>query len=213
MNEQEQYNIGILAYGSFIDNPGKEISELEISRIKCETPFNVEFARKSSKRGNAPTLIPVQEGGSKVNAVIIILKQDTKLELAKSILWRREIHKIDSNDKYIHIDNPGKNKVIVKTLNQFMNVKTVLFTSIQSNIEEKLTGELLAELAINSILGNAGDLKMDGLRYLLATKFNGIETALSSEYENQILLKTKSINLEKAIEKLDSYRITKTEFQ
>lgn len=37
------------------------------------TPFAVEFARKSIKRGGAPTLVPVADGGSPVLAQILIL--------------------------------------------------------------------------------------------------------------------------------------------
>ena len=51
--------IGILAYGSLIDDPGREIEPLIIRRLKgVETPFQIEFARSSSTRDGAPTLIP-----------------------------------------------------------------------------------------------------------------------------------------------------------
>jgi hypothetical protein len=36
--------IGTLAYGSLIANPGPEIESAIIHRIKCKTPFKVEFA-------------------------------------------------------------------------------------------------------------------------------------------------------------------------
>lgn len=63
-SSNSQYPIGILAYGSLINNPGDELAPLIIERIPCMTPFNVEYARLSLTRDNAPTLIPVQGEGS-----------------------------------------------------------------------------------------------------------------------------------------------------
>lgn len=206
MTEDKNHILGILAYGSLIDNPGEEISEIEVERIQCETPFSVEFVRTSSTRGNAPTLIPVEQGGQKVKAVVIVLNHKTNIESAKSILWRRELHKTDRTKNYAHSDNPNPNKVVVKTLKDFMSIQTVLYTSIGRNINQELTSKLLADFAINSILSNAGQEEKDGLRYLLSAKRNGIVTALSTEYENQILIKTDSRSLEQAIEKLDRKR-------
>jgi cation transport regulator ChaC len=207
MSESNKHLIGILAFGSLIDNPEKEISDVEIERVLCETPFKVEFARTSATRSNAPTLIPVEIGGEKVNAVIIVIDPKTDINAAKSILWRRELHKTDLTENYLHSANPGPNKVVVKTLTDFMSVQTVLYTSIGSNISQKLTGELLAEFSINSILAKAGQEEKDGLRYLLSAKRNGIATLLSEEYENQILRKTNTNSLEEAIEKLDRKRM------
>lgn len=202
-----KYDLGILAYGSLINNPGEEIKSLEIDRIKCVTPFKVEFARKSSTRGNAPTLIPVNEGGGYVNAVIIVLKQGTELAKAKSILWRRECHKVNSDAEYREAKNLTPNKVVVKTIDHFMDVQTVLYTSIGRNIEQELTGELLADLAIASILGDAGEAKKDGLRYLQSAMQNRIITPLTDDYVRNIIQKINAKTLEEAIEILDRKRI------
>lgn len=207
MTQQTKYQLGVLAFGSLIDNPGQEISEIEIDRIECETPFNIEFARTSSTRGNAPTLIPVDQGGRIVKAVIIVLRDDVTIEAAKSILWRRELHKNSRTETYTHTDNPTPNKVVVKSLDNFMNVQTVLYTSIGSNINQTLTGELLADFAIGSIMTKAGHEEKDGLRYLLSAKRNNIVTELSADYESQILAKTNTITLEQAIEQLDRKRM------
>lgn len=207
MTEKKSHIIGILAFGSLIDNSGQEVSELEIKRIACETPFNVEFARTSSTRGNAPTLVPVEMGGQKVKAVIIVLKPDTDINTAKSILWRRELHKTNRTENYTHSNNPNPNKVVIKTLTDFMNVQTVLYTSIGCNITQPLASELLAAFSINSILSKAGQEEKDGLRYLLSAKRNGIVTTLSEDYENQILIKTETKCLEQAIEALDKKRM------
>jgi hypothetical protein len=200
------YRIGILAYGSLIDYPGIEISEIEIDRIVCETPFKVEYARSSSTRCGAPTLIPVDEGGKKVKATIIVLNPETNIKNAESILYRRELHKTNRHESYTHSDNPSVNKVIIKSLTNFNGVENVLYTSIGCNIQQTLTGELLADLSIKSINLQAGIDEKDGLRYLLSAKRNGIVTGLSDEYEKHILLKTETENLEQAIEKLDRKR-------
>ena len=42
----------------------------------------------------------------------------------------------------------------------------------------------------------------DGISYLIAAKENGIETALSADYEAEILKKTKCASLEEALENL-----------
>ena len=82
-------NIAILAYGSLIDNPGPELSRWIVDRGFVETPFRVEYAWASRKRGGAPTLIPVTEGGSKVPAVLLILAPTLLESEAKDMLWMR----------------------------------------------------------------------------------------------------------------------------
>ena len=82
----EKYKIGILAYGSLIDDPGIEIKPLIIDRIKCITPFKVEYARKCIKRGFGPTLVPYTKAGCKVNASILILNNVKSLEEVTSLL-------------------------------------------------------------------------------------------------------------------------------
>ena len=62
-------SLGILAFGSLIDNPGAEIEAALVGRkLKIRTPFGVEFARSSTKRGGAPTLVPMEQGGTPVVA-------------------------------------------------------------------------------------------------------------------------------------------------
>ena len=208
MTEKQNFRLGILAYGSLIYDQGYEILEVTTnSPIKCETPFNVEYARKSKTRGYAPTLIPVNNGGSKVNAVILVLKDEIDVESAKSILARREKRDYGRTAIYKETVNPGVNQLVIKTLMNFMKVETVLYTSFGSNIDQPITGEILADLAIQSILSEAGRDERDGVRYLLAAKLNEITTVLSEEYENQILSKTETKSLEEAIEQLDRKRM------
>jgi hypothetical protein len=195
-----------LAYGSLIDNPGYEIEIHEVERIKCVTPFKVEFSRLSSVRGGAPTLIPVSDGGNCVSAQIILLANDVSIDEAKSILYRRELNKVNSKDIYVHKTKPGKNTVEENTLNDFCNVESVLYTSIACNITETITPEFLASNAIKSILTSAGEEKRDGIRYLRNAKKIGIMTLLTPDYEKQILLMTGMSTLDEAIQKLDLQR-------
>lgn len=64
--------IGILAYGSIISDPGQEILSCTSKReFGIKTDFRVEFARKSASRCNAPTLAVVSDGGSTSMAVFL----------------------------------------------------------------------------------------------------------------------------------------------
>jgi len=55
-----------------------------------ETPFPVEFARTSSSRDGAPTLVPVERDGSPVRAVIFALDSEVMASEGADLLWRRE---------------------------------------------------------------------------------------------------------------------------
>ncbi|PZR11255.1 MAG: hypothetical protein DI539_20820 [Flavobacterium psychrophilum] len=191
--------VGILAYGSLIDNPGIELGPLVVDRISCETPFKVEFARISASRDNAPTLIPVLEGGKFIKAQILVLNEGVAIESARSMLWRRERHIVNVSKNYSRPRNPGVNTVLVEEIHDFHGIPNVLYTSIGKNIEQPITPKLLAEYAIASIRAGAGAKGLDGIRYLLAAKRNGIITAHSVAYENVILKMTKSTSLEEAI--------------
>ncbi|MEO7046654.1 MAG: hypothetical protein ABI091_15220, partial [Ferruginibacter sp.] len=155
MEIQKPRKIGILAYGSLIDNPGEELSPLIVERIECTTPFNIEFARLSSTRSNAPTLVPVTLGGRKVRAVLLVLKNDTPVDVAESMLWRRERHKTTSKENYKRPANATKKSVLVETLKDFEGVGTVLYTSLQQNMGLFAKPEYLAHFGIKSILSAA----------------------------------------------------------
>jgi hypothetical protein len=48
-----------LAFGSLIDNPGAEMEAALVGRkLNVRTPFGVQLAHSSTKRGGAPTLVP-----------------------------------------------------------------------------------------------------------------------------------------------------------
>jgi hypothetical protein len=208
----EKSNLGILAYGSLIDDPGIELAPLIIDRIPCETPFKVEFARISVSRNNAPTLIPVQEGGKFIKAQILVLNEVVKIETARSMLWRRERHITDVSQNYLRPKKSGVNTVLVEEIQDFCGIQSVLYTSIGRNIDQPVTPKVLADYAIASILSGAGAQELDGVRYLLAAKKNEIITGLSEEYEDEILKATKTESLADAIQTLDSQRRDKEIF-
>jgi hypothetical protein len=196
--------IGILAYGSLIDDPGKELSPLICDRIlNIMTPFSVEFARSSSSRGGAPTLIPTEEGGAPVLGVILVLCPQVDVQRAEDLVWRRETRNECSNMHYIRPANPGPDAVIVERLRNFANMETVLFTKIGANIKDR-TPEYLGDLAIRSARRKAGAKRMDGISYLISVKKQGIRTPLMQDYEANIIQKTKARTLEEAYYKIRS---------
>ena len=194
-------NIGILAYGSLIEDPGDEISPLIKKRIKnIKTPFKIEFARTSKSRDGAPTLVEYDDG-SIVNGQILILKDNVTLNEAKSLLWRRETRNEGISKQYTEVENPSPNKVMVKEIKNFKEVDIVIYTSIRSNIES-VTANELSNLAIESVKKEAGRNKKDGISYLISVKRQGIVTPLMEAYEKAILDKMGCSTLENALNKI-----------
>jgi cation transport regulator ChaC len=188
--------IGILAYGSLIEDPGERITQLLINRIDTVTPFPVEYARTSRTRGNAPTLIPF-ESGAQVKAQILVLRAETSVQVASNILYQRETRQTERNYARPNETNITSGTVLVEELTNFENIKTVLYTKIGSNIPN-LTAHYLATNAIASARGSAGETRKDGISYLINAKRNGIETSISGSYEEEILRLTESNSLEDA---------------
>jgi hypothetical protein len=194
-------HLGILAYGSLITSPGPEIASVTVERIKnVETPFKVEFARKSKTRGYAPTLIPVDSGGARVKAEILVIRDDFAPDLAADMLWRRETRQT-GRQRYRRPDVIGRNDVIVETIHDLSGVRTVLYVKIGQNID-RLSARTLAELAIHSVQTAApGD---DGITYLMDVKRCGVETPLTRGYESEILSQTRTRTLRDAVNQLRS---------
>ena len=193
--------IGILAYGSLIDEPGPEIGPVIDYHLEDETPFRVEFARESRTRGGAPTLVPVEEGGSTIKAIILVLKEYVSEEEAKDMLYRREINKTCSQKKYDPPDPcvPKGDRVCIEEDNEnFPDLELVLYTKIAPT--PNLTPEKLASLAIKSARSKFGAQRRDGISYLIDIKSRGNKTPLMDKYEEKILDSTKTSNLEEAWE-------------
>ena len=188
-------SIGILAFGSLIDHPGVEIEAAIVGRkANIQTPFGVEFARSSVKRGNAPTLVPVREGGSSVPATILIVSLSE--QEAKDCLWRREVNRVGQSGHYVSYAAPGPNRLIIDRHADLGGVSTVLSARFAPTITP-LTAERLAYLAIESArIERTG---RDGVSYLIDAKRNGIVTPLSLAYEQEILRRTGASDLAAAL--------------
>ena len=191
--------IAILAYGSLIEDSGTELEPLICERFEdVETPFSVEFARTSSTRDGAPTLVPVKVGGATVKkGVLLVLNATVDRTRAEDLLWRRETRNEFSNKHYSRPNNPGADHVLIEHTEDLAGVKTVLFTKIGANIE-RLTPESLADLAICSARREAGAKGTDGINYLASVIKQGIQTPLLPEYKAAILRKTGADDLDEA---------------
>ena len=194
--------IAILAFGSLIEDPGKELCpRIRECNKGIKTPFSIEFARSSRLRDGGPTLIPVDGGGCPVNAVLLVLDPAVELAEAMDLLWRRETRKEFSGKRYVRPANPGSNRVLVECLKNFHDFDVVLYTKIGANIEV-LTADRLAELAICSARGEAGANRKDGISYLASVLRQRITTPLTPCYKAAILRKTRARDLDEAHKKI-----------
>lgn len=192
--------IGILAFGSLRTNPGRELSAATLDRCPAITPFPVEYARYSSTRGGAPTLVP-HAAGSTVKAEIMVLRENVTLQDARDMLWRRERHRVCSGERYEPSANPGPNQVIVRELGDFAGLETVLYTDFTD--EGKIANPdpiELAEKAIQSV--KKAKPCYDGITYLIDAKAAEIVTPLTPKYEAEILRLTGASDLTEARERV-----------
>ena len=200
---RRRMRIGILAYGSLISNPGPEIGP-RVRRVEpMRTPFKVEFARSSTGRNGAPTLVPVKTGGDRANAVVLVLDDSVTPKDAHDMLYRREADKIGTKESYVARGNPGPDTIVIKELAAAHGAERILYTEIRATIED-LTPEHLADLAVKSARAEAGTCGRDGITYLRDAKEAGIETPLTAAYESEILKETGTATLNEAIQKLTS---------
>lgn len=189
-------SIGILAYGSLIDDPGAELAALVVeTRTGILTPFRVEYARSSRKRDGGPTLIPLDSGGQ-VQGALLVLKPEVTLSHATDVLYRREIGRVGSDKRYSSTD-AGPDRVQVERMSNLFGIDAVLYTSIPANIKP-LTAQELARLAVESARGRAGAREGDGISYLRRAVEHGIITPMTPEYLQQILEITGTTDLRSA---------------
>ena len=121
-------NIAILAFDSLTESPGKELSRHIAGRVdEIRKPFKIEFARSSSLRDGAPTLVPVDDGGDCVDAVLLELSPKVELAYAKTLFWRRETRKESTKEQYEHPAEPGNNKVLSSVLR--IGITSMLFST------------------------------------------------------------------------------------
>ena len=187
-------NVGILAYGSLITDPGDEILAVR-TRIteNIATPFPVEYARSSAGRGGAPTLVPFERGCPVQSQLFLV---DTSVEDAADRLYRREINAVGSRRRYQHKTNPSDKDVIVDRIESFLGVSLTLYTRIAATIVDP-TAERLADLAIGSVA--KADKGRDGITYLINAISAGIQTPLTEEYAAEIMRRVNANTLEEAL--------------
>lgn len=195
---QALHSIGILAYGSLIADPGAEIEPLIARRIATHTPFPVEFARLSSTRGGAPTVVP-HSSGQPVRAEVLVLIDGVSLDETRSLLWRRETRKEGSGRAYPA--SGAANAVVIEDSPGFCGLEHVLYTDFNPRGKIPCPAPVaLAEAAISSV-GRAAPGK-DGISYLLGLLEAGIETALTPQYTAEILARTGTSSLDEALLRL-----------
>jgi hypothetical protein len=184
--------IGILAYGSLLDDPGPEFANA-VRRVEdAETPFRVEFARKSEKRDGAPTLIPVEPGGETVPAGVLVLKDEVAEVCACEMLYRRETR---PNRRR----RPKRRPDWIRSVVHLGSVDMCLYAAFGCNLEsDERPPAGLAQLAIKSAKLAAGAERRDGISYLEAVKHRGVETPLMADYEHEILKQTDARSLSDA---------------
>ena len=195
--------VGILAYGSLIDDPGEEIFPHIVDRLSVVTPFMVEFARSSRTRGGAPTLVPVKVGGDKVKATVLVLEETVTPIQATNMLYRRETNRVSNFDIIYDPKSSSKDatKIVSLTGKDAFGLSVVLYTHLNANIEP-LTPDHLAKLAVQSAQTEAGKNKRDGISYLINVIENENQTPLTPDYRQAILKKTGSTSLMEAWNKL-----------
>ena len=195
--------IGILAYGSLISDPGNEIGPLIVRRNATKSPFPVEYARLSHRRGGAPTLAP-HPAGKPVRAEILVLPDSVPLDEARTHLWRRETRNEGSDRTYEVSSSP--NALIVRDVAGFCGLDHVLYTDF--NPAGKIrhpNPHGLAEAAVASIA--AAPPGKDGVSYLMERLSEGVVTPLTARYQEEILTMTDAWSLAEALGLLRAGRI------
>lgn len=193
--------VGILAFGSLILDPGPELQRRIVERIKVKTPFAVEFTKYSKTRGGAATLAPVTRGGRPVDAIILVVDNELSAEEATDMLWRRETHHVGDGGQYRATRSPRA--VRVRRLRAYEGVACVLYTDFYTRGKiRNPKPKTLACRAVRSV--QQTEAGKDGISYLMQAICSGISTPLMNDYQNEILRITDSKSLTSALEKLRS---------
>jgi hypothetical protein len=185
-------SVGIVAFGSIVDEPGPELEAVTVRRVSVQTPFAVEFARSSRTRDGGPTLVPVNEGGAAVGAVVLVLDDSIGETKARWLLYRRETRRTSESE------GSGPPPVgWIAAVERFGGVETCIYTALPANIDP-LTVARLAQLAVDSAVARAGATRRDGISYLEQQKERGLSTPLMPGYEVAILARTDARDLSEA---------------
>lgn len=191
--------VGILAYGSLLEDPGGELAPLIVEKISgTQTPFRIEFSRSSPMRGGAPTVVPVENAGASVLGTVLVLREGIPPGEARDLLWRREIRREGTGQRYSKPAGNDPDQMIAEGLAGFAGVDLVLYARFGATLFDP-TPEELAQLAIRSVSTEAGRKGLDGISYLISIKRQGIVTPLMPAYEQAVLKRTSAASLEDAL--------------
>ena len=197
--------LGILAYGSLIEDPGFEIEPHIVERMPgIETPFRIEFVRTSRIRGGGPTVVPVEKGGAPVRGMVLVLHERITMENALDLLWRRETRNEGTTLRYEKPTRSDPDKMIAVELRNFAGLDIVLYARFGATLTDPTPDEL-ADRAIRSVSTEAGQRGRDGISYLMSLKRQGIVTPLMAGYEQAILTRTSAASLEAALAELRKF--------
>lgn len=192
--------IGIIAFGSLLPAPGREIAAATVAITFGVTPFPVEFARQSKSRDFAPTLVP-SEVGSPVRCGVIALDDGMTLQEARDMLFRRESNNEGSGKS--EADRPRS--WIKEWPGGLGPAEIALYTALEDDLKDA-TPEQLAEKAIASARAASGRQCRDGISYLAAALDQGVRTPKSAAYEQAILDQLGAATLREALEMVRGLR-------
>lgn len=191
--------VGILAYGSLLEEPGGELAPRIVERMPgTQTPFRIEFFRASPMRGGAPTVVPVENAGAAVRGTVLVLDKSVSIEDARDLLWRRETRREGTAQRYREPVGTDPNQMLAVELPDFAGMDVVLYARFGSTLSNP-TPEELADLAIRSVGTEAGSKGLDGISYLISLKRQGIATPLMPAYEQAVLRRVGATSLEDAL--------------
>jgi hypothetical protein len=197
-SDRRKRRVGILAYGSLLEEPGCEIEPLIAGKIAgTMTPFRIEFFRSSPTRGGAPTVVPVENAGAAVRGTVLVLER-VSLADARDLLWRRETRREGTTQRYRKPAGMDPNQMLAVELADFAGMDVVLYARFGATLFNP-TPEELADLAIRSVGTEAGGKGLDGISYLISLKRQGIVTPLMPAYERAVLKRTSAASLEDAL--------------
>ncbi len=190
--------VGILAFSSLLFDPGHEIQAAIAESVSVRTPFNVEYARASAARQNAPTLVVVSDSmGAPVQGVIYLLKAEITPKHARDMLYRRERNAVGAIEVWYDEERlrMQRDSVLIAETRQFEGMPPVLFARVPPNIDivqddhswpdEK--AETLADLAIRSLTKATYAQRRDGIAYLADAIKAGIRTPLTDGYARAVV--------------------------
>ena len=149
-------------------------------------------------RGGAPTVVPVENAGAAVRGSVLVLRESVSIEDARDLLWRREIRREGTAQRYREPLGTDPNQMRAMELPDFVGLAVVLYARFGPTLSNP-TPEELADLAIRSVGTEAGSKGLDGISYLISLKRQGIATPLMPAYEQAVLRRAGATSLENAL--------------